>query len=274
MSDKSGLKVENRRSLLQKELKVDVKNLIFTLGKGAVNLGFLQFDDLAENGVELLESLGLETKPEEIAGLLIVRSIKQAIDNLNEEYQESLKEELIDEIPKSLKDFSSQLSSAIAEQELVINSDFFAHPEQLSLVSEVKSAYGEWLKAFVENEVNAEKISNSFPTYFVEALNNEWLSRSDEYLVIKDTLDTPFTQANKRQQQWFRYRAWLQKQIEEPMFAEAFGLKQVYVPLRAYYERKSKLKEDERIDRSLDLNREYERVVSRWTKLILIMSVS
>ena len=57
MSDKSGLKIENRRPLLKKELKVDVKSLLFTLGKGAVNIGFLQFDDLAENGVDLLESL-------------------------------------------------------------------------------------------------------------------------------------------------------------------------------------------------------------------------
>ncbi|MEO1671897.1 MAG: pentapeptide repeat-containing protein, partial [Cyanobacteria bacterium J06631_2] len=261
VSDKSGLKIENRRPLLKKELKVDVKSLLFTLGKGAVNIGFLQFDDLAENGVELLESLGLETKPEEIAGLLIVRSIKRAIDSLNEEYQESLTKESLDNIPNSLKEFSTELSSAIAEQELVIDSDFFAHPENLALISEIKLAYAKWLKPFVDNEINAEQISSNFPIYFVEALNNEWLSRGDEYLVIKETLDTPFTQANKRQQQWLRYRAWLQKQIEEPMFAEAFGLNQVYVPLRAYYERKFKLKENERVERSLDLHKEYERVV-------------
>ena len=260
MPDKSGIKVENRRTLLQKELKVDFKNLLLTLGKSAVNIGFLQFDDLAENGVELLESLGLETKPEEIAGLLIVRSLKQAIINLNEEYKESFNPELLDEIPESLKDFSSQLSSAIGDGELIIDSDFFAHPEQLSLVSEIKSVYANWLKSFVNNSIDAEKISSSFPAYFVEALNEEWLTRNDEYIVIKETLDTPFTQANKRQQQWLRYRAWLQKQIEEPMFAEAFSLKQVYVPLRAYYERKFKLKENERIDGTLDHRREYERV--------------
>jgi predicted NACHT family NTPase len=37
---------------------------------------------------------------------------------------------------------------------------------------------------------------------------------------------------------WLRYSTWLQKQVEEPMFLEAFSLKQVYVPLRAYYNHK------------------------------------
>ena len=116
MTHDSGIKLENRRSLLQKELKVDLKSLLLVLGKGAVNVGFLQWDDLAENGVELLESLGLKTKPEEIAGLLIVRSMKQAIANLMKEYEASFKEK-----PKNLKQFSSQLNSAISNQELAID---------------------------------------------------------------------------------------------------------------------------------------------------------
>ncbi|MDJ0899073.1 MAG: pentapeptide repeat-containing protein [Xenococcus sp. MO_188.B8] len=254
MANDSGIKVENRRSILQKELKVDFKSLLLAVGKGAVNVGFLQWDDLAENGVELLESLGLETKPEEIAGLLIVRSMKQAIANLIKEYEASLREK-----PENSKDLSNQINSAISNQELVINSDFFEHPEQLFLVSEIQTAFAEWLKAFVEKEIDAEKISSSFPAYFVEALNEEWLTRNQEYSVIQEILDTPFTQANKRQQQWLRYRAWLQKQIEEPMFAEAFGLKQVYVPLRAYYVDKIKLPENEGIERSLDRGTENKR---------------
>jgi hypothetical protein len=68
-----GIKAERHRLL--KEIKVDVKSLLVALLKGAVNIGFFQWDDLAENGVELLTSVGLETKPEEIAGLLIIRSM-------------------------------------------------------------------------------------------------------------------------------------------------------------------------------------------------------
>ena len=253
MANESGIKIENRRSPLQKELKVDIKSLLVALGKGAVNVGFLQWDDLAENGVELLESLGLETKPEEISGLLLVRSLMQAVKNLVKEYEASLIAK-----PENYKYFSEQLTSAIATQELILNSDFFEHPEQLPLVSETQTALAQWLEEFVDREIDAERISASFPAYFVEALNEEWLTHNQEYAVIQERLDTPFTQANKRQQQWLRYRAWLQKQIEEPMFAEAFGLKQVYVPLRAYYEEKIERSENEGIER--DRDRENKRI--------------
>ena len=183
MANESGIKVENRRSPLQKELKVDIKSLLVALGKGAVNVGFLQWDDLAENGVELLESLGLETKPEEIAGLLLVRSLMQAIANLVKEYEASLIAK-----PENYEYFSEQLTSAIANQELILNEDFFEHPEQLSLVSEIQIALATWLQEFVENPIDAERISASFPAYFVEALNEEWLTRNQEYAAAQSRL--------------------------------------------------------------------------------------
>jgi hypothetical protein len=98
MSDGSEIKVKKKRSLLRRKISVDIKSLLVTLGKGAVNIGFLQWDDLAENGVELLESLGLDTKPEEIAGLLIIRSMKQCIATLLKESEASLTEK-----PEDLK---------------------------------------------------------------------------------------------------------------------------------------------------------------------------
>ncbi|MFM2314059.1 MAG: hypothetical protein RLZZ04_3335 [Cyanobacteriota bacterium] len=255
MSDGSKIRVEKQRSLLQREISIDWKSLLLTLGKGAANISFLQWDDLADNGFELLESLGLESKPEEIAGLLIIRSMMQALAHLLKESEASLTEKSED-----LKILSSQLQFAIADGQLVIDSNFFAHPEQFSLVSEIKTVLTEWLKTYVNQPIEAEKISSRLPAYFVEALNDQWLTHHQQYTVLQEILYTPFTQANKRQQQWLRYRAWLQKQIEEPMFAEAFSLNQVYVPLRAYYEEKFKLKENEQIDGTLDLHREYVRV--------------
>jgi uncharacterized protein YihD (DUF1040 family) len=38
---------------------------------------------------------------------------------------------------------------------------------------------------------------------------------------------------------------WLQKQINERMFSEAFSLEQVYVTLRAYYENKIEGEDDD-----------------------------
>ncbi|NEQ67883.1 MAG: pentapeptide repeat-containing protein, partial [Symploca sp. SIO2D2] len=107
----------------------------------------------------------------------------------------------------------------------------------------------------------AQKISDRLPTYFVFALNDQWVKHSQDYLVLKEVLDTPFTQASKREQGWLRYRAWLQKRVEEPMFLEAFSLKQVYVPLRAYYEREVKCPPEQRLERGIVESNDNERVV-------------
>ena len=256
MASESGLRVEKQRSLIQKKIEVDKNSFLVALGKGAVNLSTLQLDDFYENVVEAFGSLGLGTKPEEIAGLLIMQSMMRAMKNLVEEYEVSLTEK-----PEDWKNFRKKLEYAIQKQDLVLNSDFFDNPEQLSLVTEIKTAFAEWLQAFVENPVDAENISGNFSAYFVDALNEEWLKNTQQYIVIQENLDTPFTRANKKQQQWLRYRAWLQKQIKEPMFAESFSLDEVYVPLRAYYERKINF--DPETHSSIHRDQKSERVVGK-----------
>ncbi len=85
------------------------------------------------------------------------------------------------------------------------------------------------------------------------ALHEEWRKRPKDYECLKTEVASPFTQATEREQAWQRYRAWLQKQVEEPMFLEAFGLKQVYVAPNAYYRRKS---DDRQSERQADYGRE------------------
>ncbi|UNU24312.1 pentapeptide repeat-containing protein [Microcoleus vaginatus] len=97
--------------------------------------------------------------------------------------------------------------------------------------------------------------------YFAAALHEEWGSRPKDYAVLQEKLDTPFTQANERLQAWLRYSTWLQKQVEEPMFGEAFSLKQVFVPLRAYYNRKVEKQKDEDLEERIGSSRQFERVV-------------
>ncbi|MDP1771657.1 MAG: pentapeptide repeat-containing protein [Methylobacter sp.] len=79
------------------------------------------------------------------------------------------------------------------------------------------------------------------------SLHQQWIARASDYACIKDAIDTPFTQATLTRKSWQQYYAWLQEQINERMFDEVFGLKQVYVPLRAYY--KIKTVADDRLER-------------------------
>ncbi|NER22760.1 MAG: pentapeptide repeat-containing protein [Symploca sp. SIO1C2] len=256
MSGEPGIQVDKPVSLLRKDIKVNPKSLFISLGKATINGTFLKWDELAKSGVEVLDALGLKTGPGEIAGLLIVRSLMQAMQDLLRENRELLVKQ-----PDNLKVLYQQLNNSLGHGELVINQDFFLRPQQLPIVQEAKTGFLQWLEELVEKPVEAQKISDRLPTYFVFALNEQWVKHSQDYLVLKEVLDTPFTQATKREQGWLRYRAWLQKRVEEPMFLEAFSLKQVYVPLRAYYEREVESQLEQRLERGIVEEKNQERVV-------------
>ncbi|MEW6495109.1 MAG: pentapeptide repeat-containing protein [Cyanobacteriota bacterium] len=256
MSGEPGIKVEKHRSAWRKEIKVNPKGLFMSLGKAAINGAFLKWDDLAENGVEVLESLGLEAKSGEIAGLLIVRSLIQAIKDLLKENKE-----LLIKKPDNVKVLYSEIHSSLEQGELVIDQSFFQRPKDLQIVQAAKTGFAKWLEAFVEKKVEAENISNRLPAYFVFALNEEWRTHKQDYANLKEELDTPFTQASEREQGWLRYRAWLQKRVDEPMFLESFSLKQVYVELRAYYKREVEGQPKQKLERGTTETKQYERVL-------------
>jgi uncharacterized protein YjbI with pentapeptide repeats len=155
----------------------------------------------------------------------------------------------------------NELNSSLENGELVIDKDFFQRPGNLPIVQAAKTGFVKWLEEFVEKKVEAEKISDRLSAYFVFALNEQWRTRSQDYTALKEVLDTPFTQATEREQGWLRYRAWLQKRVEEPMFLEAFSLKQVYVPLRAYYDHQVECLAEQKLELGINDRKSYERIV-------------
>jgi uncharacterized protein YjbI with pentapeptide repeats len=163
--------------------------------------------------------------------------------------------------PRELK---IALDLALENSSLSIDNEFFNHPDQASVVKLIQPAFRDWLIVSGVNNINAQAISQRFPIYFAEALHIEWGNRPQDYKVLKEKLDTPFTKSNDRVQAWSRYSTWLQKQVEEPLFLEAFSLRQVFVPLRAYYDRK-KSREDltEPMLRSQEERREGDRKTER-----------
>ncbi|MDY7012252.1 MAG: pentapeptide repeat-containing protein [Cyanobacteriota bacterium] len=258
MTGDSSIKVERPRSPLRKDIKINPKGLFLSLSKAAINGAFLKWDDLAESGVEVLESLGLERKSGEIAGLLVVRALLQAMKDLLDDNSLLLVEE-----PKNLnlKGLYEALNAALEDGEVEISSDFFLRPQDLPFLESAQTSFAQWLAPYVENPVEAQNMSCRLPAYFVFALNEEWKARKQDYLRLQEELDTPFTQASERERGWLRYRAWLQKQVEEPMFLESFSLKQVYVSLRAYYQREIEGESEGIRERRIADEKRYERVV-------------
>ncbi|MFN7198408.1 MAG: pentapeptide repeat-containing protein [bacterium] len=231
----AGIPVYKPQNIWKRQVKVNLRSLFSTLGKAALNGAFLQWDDLAENGVEVLDDLGLSRTPGELAGLLISQSLMKAMKGLLKSNADLLPQE-VEKLP--LKELYRQITDFLQEPELILDQDFFEHPERLPIVAPIQAAFLRWLTTnnLITNSQEAQSLSNRLPAYFVLALQEQWKDKRDEYSLLLDEIDTPFNNAWKRERGWLHYRAWLQKQIDEPIFWETFSLKQIYVPLRGFYE--------------------------------------
>ena len=231
----AGISVSKPQNIWKRQVKVNLRSLFSTLGKAALNGAFLQWDDLAENGVEVLDDLGLSRTPGELAGLLISQSLMKAMKGLLKSNADLLPQE-VEKL--SLKELYRQITDFLEEPELILDRDFFEHPERLPIVAPIQAAFLRWLTTnnLISNYQEAQSLSNRLPAYFVLELQEQWKDKRDEYSLLLDEIDTPFNNAWKRERGWLHYRAWLQKQIDEPIFWETFSLKQIYVPLRGFYE--------------------------------------
>ncbi|MBD2165076.1 pentapeptide repeat-containing protein [Calothrix membranacea FACHB-236] len=245
MSSKPGILIKQPVSVFSKRLNVNFGSGFTALTKAVVNGLTGNVSNVPENLVEMGAAVGLAKEPGEIAWLLIFRSLIQAMASLVDDNQDLLKKVDNDEIETIVKHRLENCLQNLEATELTIDSNFFAHPEELAIVPAIKEPFRQWLTEFVSTPAQAEAISNRLPTEFVYSLIEEWKKNSDKYTVLQTELNTPFIKAGEREQAWQSYSIWLQKQVNERMFSEAFSLEQVYVPLRAYYERKIAGEEDD-----------------------------
>ncbi|BAY20947.1 pentapeptide repeat-containing protein [Calothrix sp. NIES-2100] len=245
MSSKPGILIKQPVSVFSKRLNVNFGSGFTALSKAVVNGLTGNVSNVPENLVEMGAAVGLAKEPGEIAWLLIFRSLMQAMASLVDDNQDLLKKVDHDEIETIVKTRLENCLQNLEDTELTIDSNFFAHPEKLAIVPAIKEPFRQWLTEFVTTPAQAEAISNRLSTEFVYSLIEEWKKNSDKYVVLQNELNTPFIKAGEREQAWQRYSTWLQKQINERMFSEAFSLEQVYVPLRAYYESKIESEDDD-----------------------------
>ena len=243
MNDQSGIPIKKPTPALQKEVKIKFKDFLPTVGKAGIDAGLGNWGALGKDSIDILKSLGLSSGKEEKAWLLVYKSLLQAVKNLIEETTELQLDKF------DLKSLQNQINQTLRDSSLVINQEFFLHPEDSCIVTDILLPLSVWLQKSDPNmrSAGAKVISQRLPSYFSLAIHEEWGNNSQDYSILQATLDTPFTQANARTKAWLRYSSWLQKQVEEPLFLEAFSLKQVFIPLRAYYKLQREKDHDETI---------------------------
>jgi uncharacterized protein YjbI with pentapeptide repeats len=218
-------------SVWNKPLKADFKEFFTAISKAVIDVVVGKWDSAAANTVDALAAVGFEEEPGQIAWLLIRRALIWATFDLVQENVHLL----VKGAPTNPDEFCDTLDLSLESVEMTIDKAFFKQPAELPVLSAFKTPFKQWLKGYGLTDAQADTIVARLPSYFVFALNHEWRRQPQTYALIKDSMETPFTRAGEREQEWMYYASWLQKQIHESLFNEAFSLKQIYVPLRAYY---------------------------------------
>lgn len=244
MEDKHGIPVTKPGSILNRAVKFKAGDFFKSLTKAVARMKTGSFGQAAGDAVDALSAVGLAQDCGETAWLLIQRSLTQAVYELVKENEALIDRDASNPAvrrrqsglpPDDPESITSRLDLSLEQGELTVDESFFRRPAALPVLEQFKTPFRQWLEMFGLNASEAGSIANRLPSYFVYALNDQWRTRPEDYICLKEAFNTPFTKAGAAEQAWQRYAAWLQKQVDEPMFVEAFSLRQVYVPLRAYY---------------------------------------
>ncbi|BAY44668.1 pentapeptide repeat-containing protein [Scytonema sp. HK-05] len=277
MSSTPGIRVTQPGQLKRKP-EIKQRELWIALAKTIANLATVNLSNVPENLVDIGASLGRTKQPGELAWLLILHSLKQAIESLVKDYRQ-IYTQVTENIIAVLSEYC--LNQFLIGKELTIYPGFFDNPivwliiksketpvapdNETYFIQAVKTPFAEWLESFGLNKAQVKVISDRLPTQFVYALHQEWNNNSDKYIPLQEELNSPFIAAaereGKKEQAWRLYSAWLQNQVNQRIFDEAFTLRDVYVPLRAYYEREIKGKNDDDAQRQTTKNKQCEKIV-------------
>lgn len=230
---KSGpkLKATKPKNVLNKPLTADFKGLFKALAKAIGHTTTGKWAELGADAAETLSAIGLATEPEELAFLLVRRSIILALFEL---VGESAGVQLAS-AEKNVEALIEHLDSAIDAKEIHIDKKFLDRPTDLPLLAQLGPLLQNWLEVQDLPSSSAKAIVQRLPSYFVYSLNHEWRRNAKSYRPLIEAFDTPFTKAGEREWAWKAYAALLQRRIQESIFDEPFSLAQMYVPLNAFY---------------------------------------
>ena len=248
---------------LNQSINVDFKGLFKATGKAIVDAHVGSWDRFGKDLIDGFTSLGKNQGLENTAWLLIYRGLARAIRNLVKDNSSWFQEDYrnYDSINKSIE---QELNFSFEQKEVIIGQDFFLHPEELLEIVDITTPLLQWVQYYGLNATQATNLCRRFPSYFIFALNEEWTVKSKDYLLIKHYFETVFYNATKLEGSRLFYKSYLQQQVDKPVFDETFSLRQIYTPLRAYYQQKIESRDNYYKDKD-----EYKKIVVELEPLLL-----
>lgn len=225
------LKTKKPVPVVHKPLKAEYKDFFKALGKGVLHSVSGKWEELGSDAIDAMGAVGLTTEPEELAHQLIHRSLKLAVVQLVRDSYSHLSPEAKDDSD----DLLEQLAFTGLTDKITVDRKFFDRPADLPMLEGMKPVLQIWLANHGVGTHASNAIIERLPGYFVYALSQEWRRNLKAYEPLLKAVDTPFTKAGDREWAWAAYADLLQLRIQECVFDEPFGLKQIYISLNAYF---------------------------------------
>lgn len=256
-------------SVWNREVSIDFKEFFTALGKSVVSGVFLDYKGVCENLVDSAKSAGLTEQPApvlawELINVALLKSISELVCESKELFEE------VENSSSNAEELAQILFAAIKNHKVAINSEFFDKPQELELLDKLEQPITDWLRLLGIPRASSYAIYLRLKDRFAMNLHSEWVSEPAKYAAIEEALVSPFLTANQEIRNWTRYKLWLQQEANKPVFSEAFGLQQVYIPLRGYYNTTEYLSDEEpdnelvNISSSKKLVVDMHKEISRW----------
>lgn len=235
---KNDLKVTRPLSIWNRTVKFDFKELFITLTKSTIS--FFSHEPIkgVKDLVDLVKAVKLEDDIPGNAYKLILTALINAAYDIVDENKVSINiaptKKIYDD--QRFVQFLKKIEQKLSEVELTIDHNFFKNPAISPAFVEFKELFGEILLLLGFDKNQASNLTERFNSFFVFSLNDEWRRHHEYYESLYKDLQTPFTDISQKYVEWATYNAYLTKQVNESVFGESFGLSDIYVPLRGYYE--------------------------------------
>ena len=227
-------------SILNKDMKLNYSTILANIGKSVTSFAGHYMDSggsisgAVSHLIGSIAGLGFKDRSkEELAWLLVSRSMIAAMTELIFIHQDTYKS--LDSRAKTKAAYNNTVLSVLQDDEQYLSVEFFYNPRDSDITKSFASALKEWLIDHGVEEGVARRIITDFPRRVVASLQNEWLENGDKYAQLDYLNKSPFFSADKLEQEWQRYNMYLEDAVQYPFFDEQVGLRNLYVPLRAYY---------------------------------------
>jgi len=185
---------------------------------------------------EILESFELKKDTGQVGWQLLYRSLLDAFYRLLSESIHDLDMTFVDKDMRELDGLDDKLKAIFETEQYYVFPDFFKQPEKHPLLEASSSVFDEYLQRCGYNAFQTKNLLGRLKIYFVSSLVDEWRKAPSTYQTLLIHLDTPFADAESKSYQWLRYRQSLKDEVAQPVFQELFSLRDIFIPLRAYYE--------------------------------------